>query len=176
MPVVPFPEFDPYRDASAKVPFAGVFVGGCVERGDGSSFRRKAHAHCTGAHRGWICVRSPKRLRNAKGEPSILMWHELAHLVSDQGHTAKFEATMRALCGRSDVVTYRKRLAASRKNAAKHPVKYQFQRIGNASYPPCTRGCGRIATGHLVRFKGNSMKSDATCEPCANAVVAATKG
>ena len=114
MPVVDFPEFTVYPQ------FRGLFVGGCVERGDGSSFRRRAHAHMGRLEFwGWICVRSPKRLRNPKGVPSLLMWHELTHLVSGQGHTAKFERVMRELCGRSDVAGYRKRLIERRKATAR---------------------------------------------------------
>ena len=37
-----------------------VFVGGCVARGEGSSFRHKAHVHIAGQFFGWICVRSAK--------------------------------------------------------------------------------------------------------------------
>lgn len=61
----------------------GIFVGGCVVRGDGSSFRRRAHAH---AHQGdlsqgWVCIRSPKRLWvNGTGKPSTLLWHEAGHI------------------------------------------------------------------------------------------------
>lgn len=72
----------------------GLFVGGCVHRGDGSSFRAKAHAHNKAkgeaeyAHwlglpnrSGWICVRSEKRLwLNGTKEPSRLLWHETAHI------------------------------------------------------------------------------------------------
>jgi hypothetical protein len=66
----------------------GLFVGGCVERGDGSSFRRRAHAHThkTDPHRGWVCVRSAKRLMTPSGKPSRLMWHEYAHITLGHGH------------------------------------------------------------------------------------------
>jgi hypothetical protein len=80
MPEVSFTEFEPYG--------IRVFVGGCVERGDGSSFRAQAHAHCfnktPGQQRyfGWICVRSPKRLRTPSGKPSRAMMHELAHILT----------------------------------------------------------------------------------------------
>jgi hypothetical protein len=80
MPKIGFPEFKQYG--------VQVFVGGCVARGDRSSFRAIAHSHnVLGKRRtnkwyGWICVRSPKRLRNEKGEPSATMWHELAHILT----------------------------------------------------------------------------------------------
>jgi hypothetical protein len=75
----------------------GIFVGGCVLRGEGSSFRAKAHAHTSKAPRGakyWICVRSKDRLWNEDGSPSALLWHEYAHIVADDGHTAKWRAVM----------------------------------------------------------------------------------
>jgi len=68
----------------------GIFVGGCVERGEGSSFRAKAHAHSiipgtrnyhgTDEFLGWICIRSAKRLFTSSGKPSQLLWHETAHI------------------------------------------------------------------------------------------------
>lgn len=58
-----------------------LFVGGCVERGDGSSFRRRAHAHVEGQHKGWICIRSWRRVLGSTGRPSRLVWHEVAHYL-----------------------------------------------------------------------------------------------
>jgi hypothetical protein len=91
--IVNFPEFEQYKVQGYK----GTFVGGCVERGEGSSFRRKAHAHCFGqdAHMGWICVRSPKRLYNKAGGASLLMWHEMAHIITHDGHGRKFYMWLR---------------------------------------------------------------------------------
>lgn len=77
----------------------GLFVGGCVERGPGSSFRRQAHAHAhpTSARWGWVCVRSWRRLLTASGAPSQLLLHELAHVITGQGHTDRWRAEARAL-------------------------------------------------------------------------------
>lgn len=90
---------------------AGIFVGGCVERGEGSSFRKAAHAH---NHRrdpffGWVCVRSWRRigtfvaLEHAEWDaevtkPSRLLWHEYVHILCpNHSHDDKWRAMMRAL-------------------------------------------------------------------------------
>lgn len=76
----------------------GVFVGGCVARGDGSSFRAKAHAHTTGQYQGWICIRRPDRL-----EDRMLMLHELAHIITGEGHTDRWRACLERIGGTLDV-------------------------------------------------------------------------
>ena len=58
-----------------------LYVGGCIDRGEGSSFRRKAHAHVSDPNKGWICFRSRKRVYSSNGKPSRLVWHEIAHLL-----------------------------------------------------------------------------------------------
>ena len=68
----------------------GIFIGGCIVRGEGSSFRAKAHAHSiipgtrnyhgSGEFLGWICIRSIKRLYTSSGKLSQLLWHETAHI------------------------------------------------------------------------------------------------
>lgn len=95
MPEIKYPEFDQYQE------LAGIFVEGCVDRGDGSSFRARAHAHTSGNNKGWICVRSRKRLYFPDGRTSNLMKHELAHILTGQGHTDVFRAKLRELGGRA---------------------------------------------------------------------------
>jgi len=87
----------------------GIFIGGCVARGEGSSFRAKAHAHnCPkDKHFGWICVRSMKRLGEFVcnedsliiiTKPSRTMWHEYAHILTpNHGHDDVWRAKMREL-------------------------------------------------------------------------------
>jgi hypothetical protein len=79
---------------------AGIFVGGCVARGEGSRFRHQAHAHNTPrqAWYGWICVLSPRRLYTAGGAPSRVLWHEYAHILTpNHGHDDAWRATMKRL-------------------------------------------------------------------------------
>lgn len=78
---------------------AGVFVGGCVARGDGSRFRAKAHAHTQGEHSGWICILSARRLSS-----KMLMLHELAHIITGCGHTDPWRECLLALGGTLDEV------------------------------------------------------------------------
>lgn len=88
-----------YPAFAAHPEFKGVFVGGCVDRGVGSRFRAQAHAHTepNGKNPGWICVLSPKRLYTDRGGPSQLMLHELAHLLTGDGHTDRWRKVAREL-------------------------------------------------------------------------------
>lgn len=82
--------------------FRGVFLGGCIERKEGSSIRPSAHCHCNihkkgiyesefktndGMYKdrffGWICLKSrkPEKLICNK-KATNLFKHELAHLMS----------------------------------------------------------------------------------------------
>jgi hypothetical protein len=100
MPLIDYPEFDKYKELG----FKAVFVNGCIERGDGSSFRAKAHAHNskTDKNFGYICVRSAKRLYTKKSnKPSMLMIEELAHILTpDHWHDDVWRKKVRELNGR----------------------------------------------------------------------------
>jgi hypothetical protein len=95
MPIVDYPAFKQYPQ------FKGLFVGGCVDRGDGSSFRRKAHAHTDNPNEGWICVRSMKRIGDVN-KPNMLMLHEVAHLISGHGHDDVWRKAAKAIGYRLD--------------------------------------------------------------------------
>jgi hypothetical protein len=80
----------------------GIFVGGCMLRGDGSRMRAQAHAHTHDWNgipcRGWICVGGALNKRGGpKLQNAVLMIHELAHLVSLSGHTDKWRKALTQL-------------------------------------------------------------------------------
>ena len=107
-----------YRRATVAVPLTmpqmkGIFLGGCVCRGVGSSFRAQAHAHNSRKDEffGWVCFRSIKRLGEVVlvecddgtteiqiVKPGKVLIHEWAHLlVPDEGHTDRWRAKMKEL-------------------------------------------------------------------------------
>lgn len=74
-----------------------AFVGGCYERGEGSKFRAKAHTHTRGEK--WICFRSTKWLGCKE-----LLTHELAHALTNHGHTDKWRKKVLELGGTIEAV------------------------------------------------------------------------
>lgn len=93
----------------------GIFVGGCVDRGVGSSFRAKAHAHNVRGYKnfGWICVRSLKRVGEVKDnvitKPSQLLLHEYTHILTpNHGHDDTWRRKMKEL-GQPIPEQYRKK-------------------------------------------------------------------
>ena len=92
----PYPEFDEYKQYG----FKGVSVGYCIS--DGRKFRRMAHAHNrkNDKYFGWICILSSKRLRMNNGKPSMLMLHELAHILTpNHWHDDTWRKSVRAIGG-----------------------------------------------------------------------------
>lgn len=125
----------------------GIFVGGCVARGDGSSFRAFAHAHSNAqdGHVGWICVRAAKRL-----EDDALMIHELAHLSLGEGkHGDAWRREVLALGGTLDAVPGGLR---SYKKAERQVVR---PRRLSAICGQCPR-CGRDVREKSAWYRGDT--------------------
>ena len=107
---------------------AGVYVGGCVERGDGSRFRHKAHAHTSGTHKGWLCLLSAARLSD-----DMLIRHELTHILSGEGHTDGFRRVLLSIGGTlnhtGSLKEYHKR--------ERRPVDPRRPHLGLRHHPEC---------------------------------------
>jgi hypothetical protein len=94
-----------------------ICVGRCVNHdewqdtdADTGRDRELAHAHFgPGKGSGWICVRNPNDvLRRGSKHVSANVMHELAHLISQSGHTDKWRHAMAEL-GQPIPTRYRKR-------------------------------------------------------------------
>ena len=89
-------------DKIFKAGYRGTFLGGCIERKEGSNIRRSGHCHNHGKshdkwieknpayannrncadYGGWICMKSRKTERCVvDGKLTSLFKHELAHLI-----------------------------------------------------------------------------------------------
>lgn len=75
----------------------GIFTNGCIKRGEGSRFRAKAHTHFKGKYKGWICFLSEKRLNE-----KMLLLHEIAHAITNEGHTDKWRKKLLEIGGTLD--------------------------------------------------------------------------
>jgi len=65
--------------------YRGTFLGGCIERKEGSNIRSSAHVHCgnTDPFFGWVCIKSKKEGRVVRDGKATNLWkHELANLMS----------------------------------------------------------------------------------------------
>lgn len=125
----------------------GIFVGGCVERGHGSRFRAKAHAHTHGPRRGWICFLSTKWLHVRE-----LWLHELAHIVTRDGHTPRWRAFLLQIGGTLDEVPgvlgdYHARPRATLVSVTKNEngVHITYTNGAVTTYPPGSDGYARLA-------------------------------
>ena len=122
-------------------PVQGVFVGGSVSRGIGSSFRAMAHTHTRPEHgfEGWICVRSAKRLLTASEQPTRILLHEVAHVLAPKAKhgSPTFIAALASVGIRTDGYS-----TAGRNRAA--GIKRQPRRVTVHSHlagEPCNNGC-----------------------------------
>jgi len=114
----------------------GIYTGGCVARGDGSSFRAKAHAHTSGPFDGWICVRRADRVAD-----ELLMLHELAHIITGHGHTDTWRACLLRIGGTLDAYEEKRprpRLAQANRERNAPPLvlkDYHAKPRGSADAP-----------------------------------------
>lgn len=138
---------------------AGVSVGKCEATGRPVGGRLFAHAHFTTCRRapGWICYRSAATLADA--ETAL---HELAHIISGEGHTKRFRRILRELGG--DMTHWSER----ERTAAKGPVRHSWEAIypnpkaAGYSYGRCRR-CGVTRHGMFpwVGYRHDGVHLDA---------------
>jgi len=89
----------------------GVYVGqGCITGKDPLDWIHiLAHAHNRKDEEyfGWICIRDAKMAFTKLGNPSLVMKHEVAHLIAnDQGHTKKWREVLTQMGGASEAKKY----------------------------------------------------------------------
>lgn len=82
-------------------PCRGVYAGGCVAFGIGVypalELSERAHSHLgAGPEKGWVCVRYANDVYDDDGNLTYWTIHELAHVLTGQGHTRKWWRLMRA--------------------------------------------------------------------------------
>lgn len=78
----------------------GVFAGGCIAGTEAVYWRNTdghAHVDLEDPWQGWICVADPTKVLTPKGNPSTLLLHELAHLLTGQSHGKAFQAACTVL-------------------------------------------------------------------------------
>lgn len=76
----------------------GVCVRGCISNHNNIK-HEIAHAHLEGDCKGWLCFHYKEGLSN-----KFVCLHELAHILTKQGHTAKWRETLLDLGGSLDEI------------------------------------------------------------------------
>jgi len=89
----------------------GVYVGqGCISGEDPLDWIHiLAHAHNKkeDEYYGWICIRDAKMAFTKQGNPSLVMKHEVAHLLCpNQGHTKKWREVLTQMGGGAEAKKY----------------------------------------------------------------------
>jgi hypothetical protein len=123
----------------------GIAVGGCISRGTRLG-RMNAHAHSSlGDHRGWICFRSAVTL--AQRHTRL---HELAHIVTREGHTKRWREFLLQIGGTLDEVPGISRDYHPRSRAGRRIVQTDVRSDGSVfvtydsgavtGYPPGSPG------------------------------------
>jgi len=82
---------------------AGIFLGGCILTGPGTSLHRNcrvggvlAHAHIGScSERGWICYSNPNHWSDPDHQST--KWHEYAHILANRGHDERWRKAMERL-------------------------------------------------------------------------------
>lgn len=105
----------PYRPQALGVEHPsvwGIYVNdGCVSAEDPLEWRDvEAHAHVLAEDqwKGWICIAGP--VLTAKGKPSHLLLHEVAHLIRGTlGHDAKWRRIVSDLGASREAKKYERR-------------------------------------------------------------------
>ena len=125
-------------------PVMGVFVGGCISRGPGSSFRAAAHTHTApdDAFAGTICIRSAKRVLTPSGKPSRLLLHEVAHVLAPKAKHGS-PAFVKALAAVGLKTDSYSRAGRNRRDGRTGRARRSVVVHSHLAEEPCPPGCPR---------------------------------
>ena len=92
----------------------GIYVGdGCVTGETPLLWREiDAHAHNTIEDEwfGWVCVADPYNVITASGQPTVLLKHEIAHILcKNSGHDKKWRLVLTNMGAESEAKKYEKK-------------------------------------------------------------------
>ena len=90
----------------------GVSAGSCIagEQWYDKRYHIEGHAHYVGPWRGWICLPDTDRIVTPPGRPTLLVLHEVAHLMAgNKGHGADWREALIGLGGKAEANRYLRR-------------------------------------------------------------------